>query len=214
MITLIGDVHGKYDKYKAIVDKNEYTIQLGDFGFSSHWRKLMEEVDPFHHLVISGNHDCYDTAFYAPHYMGNFGVNTLNDVEFFHIRGGISIDRVYRVGEELTGGPKTWWSQEEMNFTEMLACMEEYRKAKPRIVLSHAPPGFVCDVIHGNKHNILQKFKFHHGFKENTSLLGDELFKIHKPQYWVFGHHHRSWKKEIDGTTFICLNELETMSIE
>ena len=35
-ITVIGDVHGKYDRYHKIIRQSEYypyTVQLGDFGF-------------------------------------------------------------------------------------------------------------------------------------------------------------------------------------
>jgi len=33
-ITLIGDTHGKFDHYIHIAKNSEYSIQLGDFGFS------------------------------------------------------------------------------------------------------------------------------------------------------------------------------------
>jgi hypothetical protein len=36
MITLIGGVHGKYERYCKIIrqeDRHSYTLQLGDFGF-------------------------------------------------------------------------------------------------------------------------------------------------------------------------------------
>jgi len=214
MITVIGDVHGKFDQYYNIVKDCEYSVQIGDFGFNSAWNKLhYVGLSPDNHKVLAGNHDCYDTCPHSKFYLGNFGVHTLNGVTFFYIRGGLSIDRVYRVGEELGGSSKTWWSQEELNLKEMLACMDLYKSIKPDIVISHVPPSVICNKIHGNKHNILQKFKFHVGFQENTALLGDQLLEIHRPKYWCAGHHHVSYCEKYMGTVFQGLAELQSTQI-
>jgi hypothetical protein len=42
----------------------------------------------------------------------------------------------------------------------------------------------------------------------------EELFNIHKPELWVFGHYHVSRTVEEQGTRFVCLNELETLDVE
>ena len=215
MITVIGDAHGKFDQYYKIASKAEYSLCLGDFGFRDSWNKLhSSSLSSDHHKIIPGNHDDYDTSPNSDYCLGNFGVAVLNGTKFFFIRGGISIDRVYRLGEELCGGPKTYWSQEELNFTQMLECMRLYESEKPDVVFSHVPPAICNNEIHGNKHNILHKFKFHDGFAESTGLLGDELLKIHKPSYWWFGHHHRSWSQNIGGTNFRCLAELESADFD
>lgn len=213
-ITLVGDTHGKYNEYYRIVSKSEYSIQLGDFGFSQAWNYLHQSsLDPSLHKVILGNHDLH-TSPRSKFDLGDFGSFALDGKEFYFIRGGLSIDRVYRIGEELNGGPKTYWSQEELSFSQMLGCMEDYKTNHQNIVLSHVPPASIIDEIHGNKGNsILQRFKFHEGFRENTSLLCDELLKIRPPDLWVFGHHHIKFDKTIDGTRFVCLPELGTMEI-
>ncbi len=210
MITIIGDVHGKFNEYYDIVKDREYSICLGDFGFADTWTKLQYSgLSPRNHRINSGNHDDYDTCSQSDHWLGDFGVTSIGDTTFFFIRGGLSIDRVYRVGEELGGGKKSWWSEEELNFARMMECVALYKEIKPDIVLSHVPPGIICDRLHGNKHNILQRFKFHLGFKENTSLLGDALLAIHRPKLWKFGHHHVSYKETYRDTEFQCLEELE-----
>lgn len=215
-IILIGDVHGKFDEYRDIASAHEYTIQVGDFGFSKTWTKLhYSQLDPTHHKIVGGNHEDYDVCPQSAHFLGPFGFTELNGVKFFFISGGLSIDRVYRVGEELSGGPKTWWSQEELNFTQMLEVIKLFKKIKPDYVISHVPPSFVVnDLLGSNKDdNKLQKFKFHKGFKENTALLGDELFKIHKPKIWVSGHHHVSYANYYDGMLFRGLAELEIFDL-
>lgn len=53
MVTLIGDVHGKFDQYYNIVKNKEYSIQLGDFGFTKDWLfiinsyKMQKYIYPF-----------------------------------------------------------------------------------------------------------------------------------------------------------------------
>ncbi|HRA10081.1 MAG TPA: metallophosphoesterase [Chitinophagaceae bacterium] len=213
-ITLIGDCHGKYNEYYEIASKSEYTVQVGDFGFGSAYNKLhYSDLDPKKHKVLKGNHCSYESPHKA-HSLGDFGEATLGGANFFFIRGGLSIDRVYRIGDELGGSPKTYWSQEELNLDEMMECMRLYAQALPEIVISHVPPASFGDKIVCGKHSILQKYKFHVGFKENTARLGDQLLKIHKPKAWYCGHMHKSFTTNIDGVNFRCLAELESCELE
>lgn len=215
-ITVIGDIHGKFDKYYDIASKYECSVQIGDFGFSSAWNKLQySNLSPDNHKVVGGNHEDYDVAPNMPHYLGDYGVYTLNGITFFFVRGGLSIDRVYRVGEELGGSPKSWWSQEELDFAQMTNCLKLYKETRPDIVLSHVPCGVYTEHILGNKSDaVLQKFKFHAGFKENHQLLGNEMLKVHKPKIWCSAHMHRSFQGVIDGVKVIALSELEVFNLE
>lgn len=218
MITVVGDVHGKYKEYYKIVKNKEYSIQLGDFGFSSAWNNLAySNLDSDKHKVLGGNHSDYDIAPNVPHYLGDFGEITLDNKKIFFIRGGLSIDRVYRVGEELSGASKTWWSQEELNFTQMLECIALYKKLKPNIVISHVPPQRFISKIFGNKDNgTLKRYKFHDGFSENTALLNNHLLNIHIPNIWISGHMHKSYQEEYltCNMKFVSLAELETFDLE
>ena len=211
MITIIGDVHGKFQDYYEIASKHEHTVQLGDFGFASTWNKLeYSDLSSSNHKVLGGNHEDYDYCIHSNHYLGDFGPRTLNGLNYFVVRGGLSIDRVYRVGEELGGSPKTWWSQEELNFIDMLNTMSSYEQAKPEIVISHAGPAFLVDRLTKGD---LTKWKFHKEFRENTSLLLNRLLAIHHPKVWVFGHYHMNFDEVIDGTRFVCLGELQTVQL-
>lgn len=214
-ITVVGDIHGKFNEYYNIVSKVDYSVQLGDMGFSSTWNRLSySDLNPEKHKVIGGNHEDYDAAPNSPFYLGDYGSYTLNGITFFFVRGGISIDRVYRVGEELGGSPKSWWSQEELDFAQMTNCLNLYKETRPDIVLSHVPCGVYTEHILGNKSDaILQKFKFHAGFKENHQLLGNEMLKYHKPKIWISGHMHASFQGIIDGVKVVALRELETYEV-
>lgn len=213
-VTIIGDVHGKHDDYFNIVNTCEASIQLGDFGFFPSWNRLSYSgLDKSLHKIIPGNHDDYDYCPQSEYCLGDFGPAIVNGFEFFFVRGGLSIDRVYRVGEELSNKNKTWWSQEELNFSQMLDCIKLYSEIKPDYLLSHAPAVEVIDILHTKNNSILQNFKFHKGYRENTSLLISELIKIHRPKFCFSGHHHKDKTFTIDGTTFVCLAELSTFTI-
>lgn len=219
-LIICGDVHGKYDQYYNIVKNYEFSIQVGDFGFGGSWTSLYySDLSPNNHKICSGNHDDMDAAKSSAFWLGDFGVHRLGDFCFFFIRGGLSIDRTYRVGEWLSSnrnpGYKSYWSNEELNFVEMNAALTAYKNAKPEHVISHSlPVSFRNQLLESHKNPVsLQKFGFDLGFEENTSLLLEECFKAHKPKLWVGGHYHQNFHAKIDGCDFYCLNELEVLKI-
>lgn len=195
-ITLIGDVHSKYERYHRIVRKKDhhpFSVQLGDFGFDY---TTLKNVDPKHHVFIGGNHDNYDKVESVPNYLGNYGhMVNFNGVDFFFYRGAYSIDIQSRtIGID-------WWQQEQLKTEDFLKARELYTQIKPDIMLTHDCP------------QSLYPYLLHPGAKiyENiTSWALEELFNIHQPKIWRFGHFHKSWRMTINGTDFRCLNELET----
>lgn len=196
MLTLIGDVHGKYKRYHEIIrkkDKYPYTVQLGDFGFDY---STLKNIDPKNHVFIGGNHDNYDIINDIPHYLGDYGyMVNFNGINFFYYRGAYSIDRQHRtIGID-------WWSNEENNIDTFLKARKLYRDIKPDIVLTHDCPEEVVPLVLDRNHHIYQNI---------TGWALQELFNIHQPKIWRFGHHHKSWRMNINGTDFRCLNELET----
>jgi hypothetical protein len=214
MLKIVGDIHGKFDKYYEIASKSEATLQIGDFGFSSTWNKLSySDLDPNNHKVLAANHDDYDIAPHSPHYLGDYGVATIGGVTLFYIRGGLSIDRLYRQVEHLNGGPKTYWTQEELSFAQMTECIDAYQDARPDIVVSHVPPScFVPELTKSDK--MLTDFGFHAGFRENTSLFCNELLMYHQPKLFISGHFHKSHVSyTVAGMKFVSLAELETYDI-
>jgi hypothetical protein len=55
-------------------------------------------------------------------------------------------------------------------------------------------------------------------YKLNYPSLSRQAFnsmlQFHQPKVWVFGHWHRSFDNVINGTRFVCLDELETKEID
>lgn len=197
-VTLIGDVHGKYDRYYKIIrqeEKHPYTIQLGDFGFKY---DTIKNIDPNCHKILGGNHDNYNVITEFPHYLGDFGFTSLNGVEFFYYRGAHSIDRQFRtIGID-------WWEQEELKIESFMKARELYREIKPNIVLAHDCPEFMVPYYIGFDQKVYQNI---------TSWALSELFNIHRPKLFIHGHYHISKTTEYGGTTFVCLDELETLKI-
>ena len=198
MITLIGDVHGKYEHYHKIVRQTErhpYTLQIGDFGFKY---DTLKNVDSTKHLILPGNHDHYDTCYNHPHFLGDYGYTSLNRIDFFYYRGAYSIDRQYRtIGID-------WWDNEEVKIENFMNARELYRDIKPEVMITHDCPQDIA----------LQMLEPGQRVYENiTSWALQELYNIHQPKLWFFGHWHRSVKIQHGNTQFVCLNELETYTL-
>ena len=198
MITLIGDVHGKYEHYHKIVRQTErhpYTLQIGDFGFKY---DTLKNVDSTRHLILPGNHDNYDTCYNHSNFLGDYGCTSLNRIDFFYYRGAYSIDRQYRtIGID-------WWDNEEVKIENFMNARELYRDIKPEVMITHDCPQDIA----------LQMLKPGQRVYENiTSWALQELYNIHQPKLWFFGHWHQSMKIQHGNTQFICLNELETYTL-
>jgi predicted phosphodiesterase len=197
MLTVIGDVHGHYAEYERLARKREHTVQLGDLGFKY---GCLNNLDPNNHKIIAGNHDNYDIIGNFPHYLGDYGNFSLGGIDFFFYRGAYSIDKNQRtIGID-------WWPQEENTIEAFMQARDLYRESKPKIVISHCCPYSVIPYFLEPKyaHKII-------GTKTDWAL--QELLNIHKPDLWIFGHFHVSRKIIVEGTNFVCLNELETLNL-
>lgn len=197
-ITIIGDVHGKYDRYHKLIRQTDYypyTVQLGDFGFKY---ETLNNVDSTKHLIIPGNHDNYNMCYRYPHFLGDYGYTKLNGVEFFYYRGAYSVDRQYRtVGID-------WWENEQVSIDQFMKAREFYREIKPRLVITHDCPQNIASQML-NSGDIV--------YENMTGWALQELLNIHEPEYWFFGHWHHSRNIKYGNTNFMCLDELETYTI-
>lgn len=193
-LTAIGDVHGKVHEYKKITDKCKFSICVGDFGFEPEWNWHAKTIEG-RHYINPGNHD------FGP-YMGdqltqscgNFG--WWDEYQLMTIRGAESIDKHHRI-EGLD-----WFANEELNYQEQLKAFDWYCNVKPKIVISHDCPQSVMEKLFGYPE------------KSQTRIMLENMFQVHRPELWIFGHHHKSKDIQINATRFICLAELETFQIE
>jgi len=194
---IVGDVHGKVQQYYNLVKDVEYSLQLGDLGFSDSYQ-VLNHLDPTRHKVLLGNHDGYDVRHNYEHFLGDFGSFKLDLIGTYYVRGGRSIDYAYRrLGID-------WFEEEELTILQGLDCITDYQKAKPQIMFSHECPVSALSMFPVKTWNgEIIKPSF-------TAKLLQTLFEIHQPDYWFFGHHHTSRYQRINGCQFHCLAELET----
>lgn len=193
-IYLCGDAHGYYNRLIKIGRKYSPLVILGDIGFKY---GFLKQYDSSQTYLLGGNHENYHEIIHQPNYLGDYGRREINGVDFFFVRGAFSIDKQSRIPN------LTWWTEEELNWAQCNDCITQYYLEKPNIVLSHDCPSDISQ----------EMFGYSTVLETNTGKLLNELLNIHHPSIWIFGHHHQSADKIIDGTRFVCLNELEIFEV-
>jgi hypothetical protein len=200
----IGDVHGKTTECLVPLlarrgqDAN-YILQVGDMGLGFQGVNLPPQPACFG--FIRGNHDNPGLCQSHSNYAGEYG--PWNGV--FVVGGAFSIDWQWRVPG------KSWWFGEELSAEEGQKAYEAYAKQKPRIVATHDCPQEIGEQLLRDGGFRPEKWG---STESRTAKLLQAMWDIHKPEYWVFGHYHRSWTIDIRGTKFRCLNELEVAQLE
>lgn len=196
-LVLIGDCHGKLSDYLRIVERlTTPSIQLGDMGFGfGELRNGTELPTLENHWFLRGNHDCPALARQHPNYLGDFGYRP--EWDLFFVSGAQSIDKEWRIEGV------SWWDDEELSYAVLLDIVFLLAKYRPRTVVSHDGPVDVFAELLGYREVLRNR---------TSAALGTALAK-YAPSQWVFAHHHRSVRKTIGPTEFICLNELDTCEV-
>ena len=205
-ISFIGDVHAEYDKYLSLIDDCEYSLQLGDFGLSY---KLGEEIDTQRHRFIPGNHEGYPRLMQRKldgwkfPVENDYGILSLGGAEIMYVRGGYSVDRMYRrPGVD-------WFPEEELSTNELRTMIETLSPQKVKIAASHECPAFAAEELFVENPALIVKFGPYRPSRTAQAL--EELFeKLEpKPKLWIFGHHHVPFDQVIRGTRFVCVDIME-----
>jgi hypothetical protein len=156
-----------------------------------------DEMKAGGHRFIRGNHD--NPAACARHTQC-IADGTLEDGVMF-IGGGLSIDR----GMRQEGF--SWWADEELSHYELTTLIGKYCEAAPRVMVTHeCPQSAVVAILAVLGSTYLRPSR--------TSAAFQVMWRMHKPRLWVFGHWHVNFDAEIEGTRFVCLNELEVKDLE
>ena len=202
-MTFLGDVHGKMKTYEHMLRRfTEPTIQVGDMGIGFRDKgkdlttKDLEDKDKW----IHGNHDDPTLCAKEKGYLGRYGVTPEG---IFFMSGAFSVDAFYR------RSGIDWWFNEQLNIQELDEAIELYKKTKPDIVATHDCPRSLYPFM-------LQKIGKPNGplYENSTCHALEAMFSFHQPKVWVFGHWHESVDEMIGTTRFICLNELEPVTLE
>ncbi len=207
-VRIIGDVHGKFRRYRDIIRDVPFSIQVGDMGVGFRGTRGGEVIrssnPPYdsmakgRHLFIRGNHDnpavCREHAFWIPDGSVVDGIYCLG--------GAVSIDRQWRT-EGLD-----WWPDEECSYAALERMIDDYVAIKPDVVVTHECPESIANEILAE----FNKTKIEDGSRTRQAL--ERMLHIHQPREWYFGHWHTSMRFTRGRTVFRCLNELEYCDVE
>jgi hypothetical protein len=207
---LIGDIHGDLYTYKLLCESAEASIQIGDFGIgfgqSDYWH---ESVDAYncagHNRFIRGNHDNPARCRTMQSWIADGTVE--DDIMF--IGGAWSIDNPeappgwYRRTVDVS-----WWADEECSDDEFERMFEVYQTARPRIMITHDCPAQIADQMFW-KSGIVRGPQY----TNRTSAALDRFYEAHQPEYWFFGHWHRTSVLQQD-TCFVCVGELDYIDLD
>lgn len=185
-IAFLGDSHGFIPEKECFPDCPVFHVgDLGvGFGINRH------TVLPKNLQFIRGNHDNPEECYVMPQYLGDFGF--IPELSLAFIGGAESRDKAKRVhGVD-------WWENEELSYEQFSNALAIIEKEKPRIILSHDAPSSLFN-YEGSKTRKNLEFLFEH---------------VHRPEYWIFGHHHSSRQATILGTQFIGLDINEFFTLE
>jgi DNA repair exonuclease SbcCD nuclease subunit len=202
------------------LDKQDYLIIVGDFGFIFHNQQTKEEKywlnwlkeKPWTTLFIDGNHDNHpklawlkrvdmfgDKVGYvndSVFYLRRSVVYTIANRTFFCLGGAFSIDQAHR-REGID-----WWPQEEPNYHETKRAYTVLDDVgwKVDYVLTHDAPSWVRDAL-----------KSHHMETSYTVRLLDDIFGKRKFEFkhHYFGHHHMN--KTVMEKHTCCYNKIHEL---
>lgn len=187
--------------YLAILDGVDKSVQVGDFGIGFGTKGMPDFVDsmideyPGQHRFIRGNHDnphkCRESAHWISDGQFEDGI--------MYIGGAWSIDQEWR-----TAGV-SWWPEEELSYVDLDSLVGIYDFLRPKVMITHTAPISIPRDHCGKR-------IFGEGSRTENAF--ERMFEIHKPEVWIFGHWHLSLDKVVDGTRFICLDELEYIDLE
>ena len=173
--------------------KIDCSLQVGDMGIFNQ-NTFDDLVLPSQHKFFRGNHDNPKLCQKHSNHLGDWGY--IPEMEMFWVGGGFSIDWKYRTPD------LTWWRDEELDYSILLDVIEKFSDTKPKIMVTHECPTYI-------KHYALTNYDKSYAVSRTESAL-QTMFENHKPEIWIFGHHHKKIDVTItqdDGITrFICLN--------
>ena len=208
-IRFIGDVHGKWDRYKKVIGDCDRSLQVGDFGvgFINPYTDKPYSNPPYDHMAkgehffIRGNHDSPPACKRHPFWVKDGGC-AFDRNDIFCVGGALSIDK-----ERRTEG-YDWWPDEELSYAELFNIMDAYESVKPKIVVSHeCPDSVISRVMH-------EMGQFKYDIPSVTRRCFDNMLEIHKPDLWIHGHWHQSYHVVERGVEFIGLGELSHIDLD
>jgi hypothetical protein len=193
-IRFVGDVHGKIGEYLAICSECKESVQVGDMGLGFKGVYLPHD-EIMNHRFIRGNHDDPNACAVHPYWIPDGSYDYEKGI--MYIGGAWSIDHAYRIEGV------SWWRDEEVSTERLYEMIDFAERVKPKIMITHDfPEGVITELF------------FNTPIRTRTQSALEMIRQVIKPELWIGGHWHFSVDKVIDGTRFICLNELQYIDLE
>lgn len=210
---LLGDVHGAFEEMEFFIDfmLEQYPeitriIQLGDFGYypklcQNRPNKVYEGVEKY---FIRGNHENHfklplDAE--EPVDMGeewahwNFVPDGCIMDNMLLIGGADSIDKKYRIIQEMNGFGKSWFPNEEERDEQKILTRIRKNSSRIKYVLTHDCPKKIAWIIHSGKL-----------YPNRTGPFFNVVAREFQDVDWFFGHHHLQGSWDVDGCMYRLLD--------
>ena len=167
------------------------SLQVGDYGI---FTPECSEATPedLQHRFIRGNHDNPMLCGLHPNYLGDYGY--IDGLDMFYLSGGFSVDQAWRTPYI------NWWPEEELNAVDMTHAFSLFAEKKPKIMVSHECPTIIKADALTNDYKI--------DVTSSTEIALQDMYDVHQPDIWIFGHHHSRVDKVIGKTHFIGLQAI------
>ena len=201
MISVTGDTHGDYSRFKdpAIkkLKRGDTLIICGDFGFfwdnSRKERSIIKKLTKKGYTIafLDGCHENFDILEKYPVSDWNGGkarvisdnlihlmrgqIYTIEDKKIFTFGGGHSQDFDFRRSS------KNWWKREKPSHEEIIEAIENLKLNDNSLdyVITHEPPVSLKDCLNVD---VLQRLEVH--------ALFEDIIKTCTYQKWFFGKCH------------------------
>jgi Calcineurin-like phosphoesterase len=206
IIRFIGDIHGQFGRYETLIECCHGSIQVGDLGVGFlRWPHGGEQSNPPYDKMVAGNHRFIRGNHDNPHVCRKHSQCIKDGTiegDMMFIGGAQSIDQAYRIEGF------NWWPEEELSIKELNELVDKYRKAKPRVMVTHDCPEEVASIVLARMPYEFSPSKI--DFKSRTRLAFQEMFSAHSPDFWIFAHYHFAFDHVLrggreKGTRFICV---------
>lgn len=235
-IYFLGDIHGGISNLKFEIKQKKLTkchiIQVGDFGagFTSNHNqnKIFDDLNKFLKekkitmLVIRGNHD--DPFYFKGRHMfsnlmllPDYTTMNLNGKNYLFVGGAISIDRNYRLQQDMYSLKKTYWTDEGFNLDEHK--LKTIPLPTIDVLVTHSTTLEMkqeMDLFRLLKPEIVDMFRMKYSddsLLEDLEIENREISKLLKMlpnvKYNFFGHYHNKYESEIHGCKYTLLNIFE-----
>ena len=102
-----------------------------------------------------------------------------------------------------------WWADEECSDEEFVKILEDYKNAKPRVMITHDCPHDIAGEMFWNT-GLLKGPRY----STRTGNMFQKMFEIHQPEFHFFGHWHITMRYRSGNTTFVCLSELDHIDVD